>query len=172
VPLFDPWLIGVMEEVTGRAGALLLGRKTYDIFAGTWPLAAADDPIGAKLNGMRKYVASRTLDAVSWHNSTLLSGDVVEAVGALKLDEGGEIQVHGSGELIQTLVAHDLVDEFHLVVFPLLIGAGKRLFGQGTVPVGLKLVDSKTSGTGVVVSTYARDGKVEYGAMGPETGNW
>lgn len=172
VPHFDEHLIQLMTALTSRAGALLIGRKTYDIFAATWPLAAADDPIGAKLNSMPKYVASRTLDTVSWQNSTLLTGDVAEAVGKLKQGEGGEIQVHGSGELIQTLVAHDLVDEFYLLVFPVLIGSGKRLFAEGTIPSGLKLVDITTSNTGVIVSTYARAGEVEYGAMGPETGNW
>jgi dihydrofolate reductase len=102
----------------------------------------------------------------------LLTGDVTEAVRKLKQGDGGEIQVHGSGQLIQTLVEHDLVDEFHLLVFPVLIGSGKRLFAEGTIPSGLKLVDTTTSSTGVLASTYARDGKVEYGAMGPETGNW
>jgi dihydrofolate reductase len=172
VPHFNQHIIQLMTELTSRADALLIGRKTYDIFAATWPLAEADDPIATKLNSMRKYVASRTLDTVSWQNSTLLTGDVAEAVDRLKQDEGGEIQVHGSGQLIQTLVAHDLVDEFHLLVFPVLIGSGKRLFAEGTIPSGLKLVDTTTSSTGVLVSTYARDGKVEYGAMGPETGNW
>jgi dihydrofolate reductase len=172
VPHFDQQLIQLMAALTSRAGALLLGRKTYDIFAATWPLAEVDDPIGAKMNSLRKYVASRTLDTVSWQNSTLLTGDVTEAVSKLKQGEGGEIQVHGSGKLIQTLVEHDLVDEFHLLVFPVLIGSGKRLFAEGTIPSGLKLVDTTTSSTGVLVSTYARDGKVEYGAMGPETGNW
>jgi dihydrofolate reductase len=109
---------------------------------------------------------------VSWQNSTLLTGDVAEAVGKLKQGVGGEIQVHGSGELIQTLLEHDLVDEFHLLVFPVLIGSGKRLFAGGTIPSGLKLVDTTTSGTGVLISTYEQDGKVEHGAMGPETGNW
>jgi dihydrofolate reductase len=172
VPHFDQHMIEMMAALTGRAGALLLGRKTYDVFAATWPLAEADDPIGAKMNSVRKYVASRTLDAVSWQNSTLLTGDVAEAVGELKRGDGGEIQVHGSGELIQTLVGHDLVDEFHLLVFPVLLGSGKRLFGAGTIPAGLRLVDTTTSSTGVLVGTYARDGKVEYGAMGPETQNW
>lgn len=172
VPHFDAHMIQLMATLTSRAGALLLGRKTYDIFAASWPLAEVDDPIGAKLNSVRKYVASRTRDAVSWQNSTLLTGDVAEAVGKLKQEVGGEIQVHGSGELIQTLVEHDLVDEFHLLVFPLLIGSGKRLFAKGTIPAGLKLVDTTTSSTGVLVSTYVRDGKVEYGVMGPETGNW
>ncbi|WP_371785980.1 dihydrofolate reductase family protein [Streptosporangium subroseum] len=172
VPHIDQRFIQLMAALTGRADALLLGRRTYDIFAATWPLAEADDPIGAKMNGVRKYVASRTLDTVSWQNSTLLTGDVAEAVGRLKQGVGGEIQVHGSGELIQTLVGHDLVDEFHLLVFPVLIGSGKRLFAEGTVPSGLKLAGTTALSTGVLVSTYERDGKVEYGAMGPETGNW
>jgi dihydrofolate reductase len=170
-PHFDQQLIQLMTAVTGRAGALLLGRKTYDIFAAAWPRAAADDPIGSKLNSMPKYVASRTLDTVSWQNSTLLTGDVTEAVSKLKEGAGGEIQVHGSGELIQTLVRHDLVDEFHLLVFPVLIGSGKRLFAQGTIPAGLKLVDTTTSSTGVLVGTYERAGKLEYGTMDPEIPN-
>ncbi|MEV8419938.1 dihydrofolate reductase family protein [Streptomyces niveus] len=172
VPHFGPDLIQRMTDLVQRTDALLLGRKTYDIFASTWPLAEADDPIGSKMNSVRKYVASRTLDAVSWQNSTLLTGDVAEAVARLKQEGDGEIQVHGSGDLIQTLIAHDLVDEFHVLVFPVLVGSGKRLFGRGTVPAGLKLVDTARSGSGVVISTYARAGKVEYGAMGPETGNW
>jgi dihydrofolate reductase len=190
VPHFDEQLIGLMATLVGRAGALLLGRRTYDIFAATWPLAGADDPIGSRMNALPKYVASRTLDAVPWPNSTLLTGDAAEAVADLKTGSaglaglasaktapagargGGEIQVHGSGGLIQTLAKHDLVDEYHLLVFPVLVGSGKRLFGDGTVPAGLELVDSSTSSTGVVRSTYTRAGKLEYGAMGPETGNW
>lgn len=184
VPHFGADLIERMTTVARRADALLIGRKTYDIFAATWPLAEADDPIGSKMNSVRKYVASRTLDTVSWQNSTLLTGDVAEAVRALKQegrdsddgddgdDGGGEIQVHGSGDLIQTLIEHDLVDEFHVLVFPVLVGSGKRLFGRGTVPAGLKLIDTTRSDSGVVISTYARAGRVEYGAMGPETGNW
>jgi dihydrofolate reductase len=172
VPHFDPDMIKLMTDLTARADALLLGRRTYDIFAASWPLAGADDPIGAKLNTMPKYVASRTLTTVTWQNSTLIEGDVATAVGDLKRGEGGEIQVHGSGDLIQTLIEHDLVDEFHLLVFPVLLGSGKRLFAGGTVPAGLRLLASTTSGTGVVISTYARDGEVQYGAMGPETGNW
>ncbi|MFG1706949.1 dihydrofolate reductase family protein [Nonomuraea sp. M3C6] len=172
VPHFDQHLMQVMTALVDRGDALLLGRKTYDIFAASWPLAEADDPIGAKLNSMPKYVASRMLDRVAWQNSTLLTGDVAAAVAELKQGEGGEIQVHGSGDLIQTLVEHDLVDEFHLLVFPVLIGSGKRLFAEGTIPAGLRLVDSTTSSSGVIVATYQRAGKVEYGAMGPETGNW
>ncbi|GAA3469114.1 dihydrofolate reductase family protein [Nonomuraea roseola] len=172
VPHMDQQLIQRMAALVGRAGALLLGRRTYDTFAATWPLAGADDPIGARMNSLRKYVASRTLESVSWQNSTLLTGDVAKAVGELKQGEGGEIQVHGSGRLIQTLLAYDLVDSFHMLVFPVLVGSGKRLFAEGTMPSGLRLVDTAASDTGVLISTYARDGKVEYGAMGPETGNW
>jgi dihydrofolate reductase len=172
VPYIDEQVLGLMEEMGSRAGALLLGRKTYEMFAATWPLAEAGDPIGDRMNGLPKYVASRTLDAVSWQNSTLLTGDVVEEAGRLKEGEGGEIQVHGSGGLVQTLIEHDLVDEFYLLVFPVLIGSGKRLFGAGTVPAGLTMTGTETTGTGLVVSTYTRTGKLEYGAMGPETGNW
>lgn len=185
VPHMGDDIIGRMAGLVRRADALLVGRRTYEIFAAGWPLADADDPIGSKMNSVRKYVASRTLDTVSWQNSTLLTGDVAEAVGELKRgrgsegeggseggDSGGEIQVHGSGDLIQTLIEHDLVDEFHVLVFPVLVGSGKRLFGRGTIPAGLRLVDTSKSDSGVVISTYARAGGVEYGAMGPETGNW
>lgn len=172
VPHFGADLIERMTDLVHRADALLVGRRTYDIFAASWPLAEADDPIGSKMNSVRKYVASRTLETVSWQNSALLTGDVAEAVARLKQGDGGEIQVHGSGDLIQTLIAHDLVDEFQVLVFPVLVGSGKRLFGKGTVPAGLKLVDTARSESGVVISTYARAGQVEYGAMGPETGNW
>jgi dihydrofolate reductase len=172
VPHIDQEVIGRMAELTGRAGALLLGRRTYEEFAATWPLAGADDPIGSRMNALPKYVASRTLDKVEWQGSTLLTGDVAEAVAGLKQGDGGEIQVHGSSGLIQTLLAHDLVDELHVLVFPVLLGSGKRLFAEGTVPAGLELVDGTTLGTGVFAGTYARRGKVAYGAMGPETGNW
>jgi dihydrofolate reductase len=172
VPHVDEALLARMVELLAPADALLLGRRTYEIFAASWPLAAADDPIGGKLNAMRKHVASRTLGELTWQNSALLDGDVVDAVRALKAAPGGEIQVHGSGGLVQTLLEHDLVDELNLLVFPVLVGAGKRLFGAGTVPAGLRLVGSATTATGVVVSRYARDGKLEQGAMGPETGNW
>ncbi|WP_163509128.1 dihydrofolate reductase family protein [Fodinicola acaciae] len=170
VPHIDEQHIKDVGEFANSASALLVGRRTYDIFAATWPLAAADDPIGAKMNGVRKYVASRTLSSVSWQNSTLLTGDVHTAVERLKSSDGGDIQVHGSGAMIQTLL--DLVDEFRLYVFPVLVGSGKRLFGNGTVPAGLRLVEATTSKTGVVAATYTRAGELTYGAMGPETGNW
>lgn len=172
VPHVDEQFMAEVGEGVQRAGALLLGRRTYDIFAASWPLTGPEDPIGGKLNAMPKYVASRTLDAVTWQNSTLLRGDTVEAVRELKRGDGAEIQVHGSGGLVQTLIEHDLVDEFHLMVFPVLIGSGKRLFAGGTIPVGLRLEDSTTTAAGVLIGRYARAGKLEYGAIGPETGNW
>ncbi|MFT7836148.1 dihydrofolate reductase family protein [Saccharothrix sp. BKS2] len=170
VPHLGPEVVAGISELTLRADALLLGRRTYEIFAASWPLAE-DDPIGAKLNAVPKHVASRTLTEVSWRNSSLLAGDVVEAVAALKRDGDGEVQVHGSGELVQSLLAHDLVDELHLVVVPVLIGAGKRLFGAGTGPATFTLAGTTTAG-GVLVNRYERAGGLHYGEMGPETGNW
>lgn len=171
-PLIEEQVIERMTDLVGRADGLLLGRNTYDIFAATWPLAGPDDPIGVIMNKLPKYVASRTPRTLTWQNSELLTGNVVEAVADLKRRSDGEIQVHGSGGLIQTLIEHDLVDEFHLLVFPVLLGTGKRLFAEGTVPAGLRLVESMTLDAGVVVSRYVRAGKVAYGAIGPETENW
>jgi dihydrofolate reductase len=168
VPLFDDELGQRMVELTDRAGALLLGRKTYEGFAASWPLVGDDDPIAAKLNHMPKYVASRTLKTAEWANTTVLSGDVAEEVAKLKEQPGGEIHVSGSGNLVQTLLRHDLVDEFVLLVFPVLVGPGKRLFGDGTVPGTLELVESTSTGTGVLISTYRRRGPLEVGAVGPE----
>jgi dihydrofolate reductase len=171
-PYIDDDVLARAIGVAARADALLLGRRTYEEFAATWPLAAADDPIGSKWAAVSKYVASRTLTSVSWQNSTLLEGDVADAVAALKKSDGGEIQVHGSIQLVQTLLAHDLVDELQLVVIPVLVGSGKRLFGSGTAPARFDLVAAATTRSGVVVGRYARAGDLTYGAVGPETGNW
>ena len=168
VPFFDEQMIQIVTDWTSKAGALLLGRKTYDIFAASWPLLSDDDPIAAVLNNIPKHVASRTLTSVEWNNSSLLSGDVAGDVARLKQQDGGEIQVHGSGALIQTLLKHDLIDEYRLLIFPVLVGSGKRLFGDGTIPRGLKLADITTSGTGVTINTYERDSDLAYGAMGAE----
>ena len=168
VPYFDEQLGQIMTELTSRASALLLGRKTYDIFAASWPLVGDDDPIAAKLNSIPKYVVSRTLDAAKWNNSTVLSGDVAEEVRQLKAQDGGEIHVAGSSDLIQTLLRDDLVDEYSLLTFPVVVGSGKRLFGDGAMPRGLKLVNTVTSGTGVTINTYERHGELERGAIGPE----
>jgi dihydrofolate reductase len=169
VPLFDDQLGAFMAELTNRSDALLLGRKTYEIFAASWPLVGDEDPIAAKLNRVPKYVASRTLKSADWANTTILSGAVAAAVAKLKEQPGGEIHVTGSGNLIQTLLRHDLVDEFVLLVFPVTVGpGGKRLFGEGTMPRTLELADTMAMKTGVVVSTYRRRGELEVGAVGPE----
>jgi dihydrofolate reductase len=156
------------EEMMSRiSGAdpyeLLLGRGTYEIFAAHWPYD--EGPIADHLNSTRKHVASTTLDRVEWNNSTLIDGDVAEYVAALKGEDGPEIQVHGSPGLIQTLLEHDLIDEFRVWIFPVALGTGKRLFGDGTIPIALKLVDSFVSKTGVTINTYARAGEIEIGEM-------
>jgi dihydrofolate reductase len=155
-----------MAEYTGRPYDLLLGRKTYEIFAAHWPTVEPPDDLG--LNAARKYVASRTLDEVEWNNSTLLEGDVAGAVAKLKEEDGPEIQVHGSSDLLQTLLEHDLIDELNLKIFPVVLGTGKRLFGDGAVPTGLTLTDSATSSTGVLMVTYTRGGDVKYGSFARE----
>jgi dihydrofolate reductase len=165
VNYWDEEMGQLITELTLRGDALLLGRKTYDIFAAHWPKVGDEDPVAAKLNSMPKYVASRTLSEVTWNNSTLLQGDIPQAVAALKEQPGGEIQVTGSGDLLQTLIGHDLVDEYHLWVFPVVLGKGKRLFADGAVPAALKLVKTKTFGTGVAVHTYERAGAVQYGTF-------
>ncbi len=161
---------GSMEEVMSRRMAppfdLLLGRKTYEIFAGYWPFAT--EPGADDLNTARKYVATRTLTSADWENSTILDGDVGQQVAELKQQDGPEIQVHGSSDLIQTLLANDLVDEFRLMIFPVVVGKGKRLFGDGTVPRSFSVRDSSTSGTGVVMATYERAGEVETGSFADE----
>jgi dihydrofolate reductase len=165
------WSVNYWDDVMGRHMGeaftnpfdLLLGRKTYEIFAAHWP--HVDDPGAAELNSATKYVASRTLDKVEWSNSILIEGDVAEQVARLKEEDGPEIQVHGSSDLIQTLLRADLVDEFRLMIFPLVLGSGKRLFADGAIPAGLKVVDSKTSSTGVVIATYERAGEIEYGSF-------
>jgi dihydrofolate reductase len=156
------------EEMMGQVAEfgpyeLLLGRGTYEIFAAHWPYD--EGPIADQLNSTRKHVASTTLERVDWSNSTLITGDVAEYVEALKREDGPEIQVHGSPGLIQTLLKHDLIDELRVWIFPLVLGSGKRLFGDGTVPAALKLVDSKVSKTGVALCTYERAGDIDTGSF-------
>ncbi|MGH2721289.1 MAG: dihydrofolate reductase family protein [Actinomycetota bacterium] len=165
VGYWDDRMGQIITESIGGMDALLLGRTTYEIFAAHWPRVTDDDPVAAKLNSVPKYVASRTLDKVEWNNSTLLEGDVATAVAALKDEPGGEIQVQGSCGLIQTLLEHDLVDEYRLWIFPVVLGSGRRLFGEGAVPAGLQLVAAETSSTGVAIHTYARAGDIRYGSF-------
>ncbi|VVB94665.1 Uncharacterised protein [uncultured archaeon] len=162
---WDDMMGQVMSEAMAKPSELLLGRKTYEIFAAHWPYII-DDPVADKLNSAKKYVVSRTLDEVKWNNSTLVTGDMVQAIRNLKGQNMPDIQVHGSGDLIQTLLKHDLIDEFRLWIFPVTIGKGKRLFGEGTQPVNLKLIDSKTSTTGVIIATYEPAGELKTGSFG------
>ena len=142
---------------------LLLGRRTYEIFAGYWPTDAHSD-IGKPLNDATKYVASRSRPSLDWGPAVLLE-DAAEGVAALKQEDGPELQVHGSGNLAQTLIRHGLVDEYHLWVFPVVLGSGRRLFADGTVPASLRLVDSKVSKTGVFMGTYEPAGEVVTGTF-------
>jgi len=153
----------VMGDFMGRPFDLLLGRKTYEIFAAHWPHST--EPGADVLNSARKHVASRTLRSVDWNNSTLIKGDVAKYVSELKKQSGPEIQVHGSGDLIQTLLKNDLVDEFHVWTFPVVLGSGKRLFADGAMPAGLKVDAVKTSTTGVVIATYQSAGAIKYGSF-------
>ena len=163
-PYFDDFLGNVMGEQMSQPFDLLLGRKTYEIFAGYWP-HHAEEPGAAGLNNATKYVASNTLQQLDWSNSVLLTGDVVEKINKLKQQDGPELQVHGSGNFIQTLLKHDLVDELWLKIFPVTLGTGKRLFGEGTLPGAFALREAKTSPHGVIVASYARVGDVQTGSF-------
>ena len=164
VPYFDEHLGEVMGRFMGRPFDLVLGRRTYDIFAGFWPHASEEE--GAKpLNEATKYVASRGRPQLSWERSVLIEGDVAEGVAALKAQDGPELQVHGSGNLVQTLLRAGLVDEWQLLTFPVVVGQGKRLFGSGTVPGALRLLESSVSGSGVAVTRYASAGDLVTGTF-------
>lgn len=161
------WQMPYFDEVAGaevgkrfsETGAFLFGRKTYEIMAAYWPNAPEDDMFAGVLNSLPKYVASTTLqEPLSWAGSTLLKGDVADAVAALKEEPGGNIVVLGSGQLVRTLIEHDLVDEYGLMIHPLLLGAGKRLFDDTSAMRPLRLVDSKTTSTGVILATYRPEG--------------
>jgi dihydrofolate reductase len=168
VPYFDQAFGEFMTGVFSRPAAFLLGRGTYQIFAGHWPkVTDASDLVAAKLNRLPKYVASRTLASVDWAGSTLVR-DVPAEVARLKAAPGdGELQVHGSPGLAQTLLQHQLIDDLHLLVFPVLLGGGKKLFGAGTVPTAFELVATRATSTGVVISSYRRSGRPRYGQVAP-----
>jgi dihydrofolate reductase len=166
VNYWDDQMGQVMGEATSRPFAMVLGRRTYDIMAAYWPTAPEEE--GAKVfNDATKYVASRSRpDLEAWSNSVLIEGDAADGLGALKAEDGPELQVHGSANLIQTLLRHNLVDEFRLWVFPVVLGSGKRLFADGTVPSSLRLVDSKVSSTGVVMGSWRPAGELVTGSFG------
>ena len=149
-----------------QVDAFLLGRKTYEIFASYWPkVTDPGNPIASKLNALPKYVASTTLEEVGWPNSSLLGGDVAAEVAKLKERPGGELQVHGSGLLAQTLIDHDLVDEYRLLTFPVHLGSGKKLFRDGARPAALRLTGTSSTSTGVIIATYEPDGPARYGSF-------
>ncbi len=147
----------------GQASAFLLGRKTYENFSGFWP-AVTDpaNPIASKLNSLPKYVASTTLSSVDWDNSSLLDGDVAAEVAKLKEQPGGELQVHGSGGLAQTLIEHDLIDEYRLAYFPVHVGSGKKLFRDSTRAAALRLASTQVTPAGVIIACYERAGDVRH----------
>jgi dihydrofolate reductase len=164
VNYWDEQMGQVMGEAMSVPFDLVLGRKTYDIFAAFWP-NAPEDAGGKPLNDATKYVASRSRPPLGWGPAVLIEGDAAEGITALKQEDGPELQVHGSWDLIQTLLRHNLADEYRLWVFPLVIGLGKRLFAEGTIPAGLKLVDSTVSSTGVVIGTYQPAGEIVTGSF-------
>jgi dihydrofolate reductase len=162
------WQMQYFDEAAGKAvfegmaasDGFLLGRKTYEIFAAFWPSAPNDDPFAATMNGLPKYVASTTLkEPLEWNNSRLIKGDVAEEVAKLKAQPGKDLQVIGSGDLAQTLREHDLVDEYRLMVHPIVLGSGRRLFRDGSAMTALRLVDSTTTSTGVLILTYQPAGE-------------
>jgi dihydrofolate reductase len=147
------------------AGAFLLGRHTYEIFSGYWPkVTDPENPVAAKLNTLPKYVASTTLTSADWENTTVISGDAATEVAKLKDQPGGELQVHGSGGLAQTLIDADLIDEYRLLFFPVHLGSGKKLFRDGAKAASLRLLTSSVTSTGVVIATYEPAGPVQYGS--------
>lgn len=157
-----------MPEIMGKAlsepFAMVLGRRTYDIFAAHWPHASEEEG-GPVFNGATKYVATRTPRELTWENSVLLEGDAAAAVARLKQEDGPELQVHGSAGLLQTLIRHGLVDEYRIWTFPVVVGTGKRLFDGGAVPAALRLVDSTVSSTGVVIASYEPAGDLTTGSF-------
>lgn len=167
VNYWDDIVSQAMDDIMANGPDLLLGRKTYEIFAGYWP--TSNEPGADKLNNAKKYVVSTTLDKVEWNNSTLIQGDVVKEIALIKESDGPELQVHGSSNLIQTLLKHNLIDEMHLLIFPVAIGAGKRFFGEGINPSDFKLLDSKISSTGVIIATYERRGDLKTGTFATDT---
>jgi dihydrofolate reductase len=162
VPFFDDFAGAKMSEQMKPPFSLLLGRKTFDIFASYWPHHTDGWP---GINETTKYVASHTLTSSEWQNSVFLNGDVVEELKKLKQGDGPDLHVYGSGNLAQTLLKHDLVDELWLKIFPIILGAGKRLFEDGVTPTSFALVESQTSPSGVIFANYKRAGDVKTGSF-------
>ena len=171
---YGGWTAGI-KDVDGSFGAmlgkefsvpfdLLLGRKTYDIFAGYWPKQSG--PVADPFNKAKKYVASEKGTDISWEGSVLLDGDVVSKIKALKQEDGPMLQVHGSGQFIQTLLKNDLIDELRLRIFPITLGSGKHLFREGTIPAAFELLESRALASGIIIANYKRSGEVKTGTVG------
>lgn len=167
VPFADDEMEAFIHEVFDRSGAYLLGRRTYDIFAAYWPeVTDPEDPVASRLNTLRKHVVSTTLKDPAWENTTVIPGDVPAEVARLKERTAeGELQIHGSGVLAQSLLAHDLVDEVNLLLYPVCLGSGRRLFPDGGRPTAFELTDARTTGSGVAIHTYRLDGRARFGTF-------
>ncbi|MER8425685.1 MULTISPECIES: dihydrofolate reductase family protein [unclassified Mesorhizobium] len=164
---WDDVMGAAMGETFSKPFALLLGRKTYDIFAAHWPYQK-NDPIADSFNAVTKYVATHRPDTLSWQNSQPLGSDVVATLRRMKQEDGPDLLIQGSSELIQTLLANDLIDEISLLIFPLVLGKGKKLFGSGTIPAAFKLTRSQASTTGVIMASYERSGEIKTGSFATE----
>jgi dihydrofolate reductase len=165
VPYFDDFSGTIMGEQMSMSFDLLLGRKTYDIFAGYWPKQDPSGAVAEPFNKATKYVVSGSSPQMTWEKSVLIDGDVAAKLKALKNGDGPMLQVHGSGNMIQTLLKNDLVDELWLKIFPITLGTGKRLFAEGTTPAAFELMESKTSPSGVIFANYKRSGEVKTGSF-------
>jgi dihydrofolate reductase len=165
VPYWDEPMGRFMDEIFSKPFDLLLGRKTYEIFAAHWPYIEGGDPIAERFNAATKYVATSSPEPLAWQNSVALQSDVAAAIGRLKQEDGPDLLTQGSSVLLQTLLAHDLIDEFRLLVFPLILGSGKRLFGGGANPGALRLTETSVSTTGVTMSVYERAGAISVGSF-------
>lgn len=162
VPYFDEFSGKIMEKQMSQPFELLLGRKTFEIFASYWPHHEANWP---GINSATKHVVSNTLKRHDWSNSVIISDNAVEKIKKLKHQDGPDLQVYGSSNLIQTLLKYDLADKFWLKIFPITLGAGKRLFSEGTIPAAFKLTDSKVSPSGIIFANYERAGEVRTGSF-------
>ena len=165
VPYWDESSSDIMSKQMSMPFDLLLGRKTYDIFAGYWPKQDPSGPVADPFNKATKYVVSNSSPKLTWKNSQLIDGDVVTQLQSLKNEDGPMLQVHGSGNLIQTLLKNDLVDELWLKTFPVTLGPGKKLFGGGTIPVAFELAESHVTPSGVIIASYTRAGEVKTGSF-------
>lgn len=169
VPFADDDMGAFVNEVFDRSGAYLLGRRTYDIFSSYWPrVTDPEDPIASRLNALPKHVVSTTLKDPEWENTTVIPGDVPAEVARLKEStEEGELQIHGSGTLARSLMAHDLIDEINLLVHPVYLGSGRRLFPDGGQPTAFELTDTRITGSGIAIHTYRPTGRARFGTFDP-----